>query len=95
MLKHSEVKKISEEMIGNLEQMEECVVKFKPKTDNYDNNIGDDISATAKSLMDSISRTVKSLKNVVYEKTEGVRNFTTKIGETEKKNVRRISGLNG
>lgn len=95
MLKYAEVKKISEEMLENLAEMEDLAVKFKPKTDNYDKNIGDDISASAKDLMDSITKTIKVLKGAVSEKTKGVRNFTTKIGESEKKNVRRIGSING
>lgn len=95
MLKYAEVKKISEQMLDNLADMEEMVVKFKPKTDNYDKNIGDDISASAKTLMDSISASVKTLKKAVAEKTEGVRNFASKLGDAERKHTRRIGSLNG
>ena len=58
--------------------MEELVTKFKPKTDNYDANIGDDISAAAKTLMDDIITTLKSFRKEVSEKTSGVRNFAKK-----------------
>lgn len=95
MLKYAEVKKISEQMLENLDDMEACVLKFKPKTENYDNNIGDDISASARNLMDQITMTVKVLKTAVNEKTQGVRNFATKLGDSEKKNTRRIGSLNG
>lgn len=93
MIYHDKVKKYSEAMIKNLEDMEQIVTKFKPKTINYDNNIGDDISASAKQLMEDILKTVKDLKKHVEEKTSGVRNFATKLGDSEKKNTKKIGEL--
>ncbi len=95
MVNHDKVKKFSEAMISNLEQMEELVTKFKPKTDNYDANIGDDISAAAKTLMDDIITTLKSFRKEVSEKTSGVRNFAKKLGDSERKQTGRIGAING
>lgn len=93
MIHHDKVKKYSEDMIKNLDDMEQIVTKFKPKTINYDNNIGDDISASAKQLMDEILKTVKEFKKAVEEKTSGVRNFATKLGNSEKKNTKNIGDI--
>lgn len=94
MLNHDKVKKASEAMISNLEDMEEMVVKFKPRTDTYDANIGDDISAASKELMDNIIKTLKDFRREVSEKTSGVRNFARKLGDSEKKLTNKIGGIN-
>ena len=91
MINHDKVKKISAEMLEVLTDMEEVAVKFKPKTDTYDASIGDDISASAKVLMEEIIKIIRELKKVVTEKTSGVNNFTTKLGASERKNVGRIN----
>lgn len=93
MVNHDKVKKYSEAMIQNLKDMEQLVSKFTPKTIEYDNTIGDDISAKAKSLMEEILKTLKEFRKVVEEKTSGVRNFATKLGDSEKKHTRKIGEL--
>ena len=65
MIQHDKVKKYSAEAIDTLKEMEDLVSKFKPKTDNYDAAIGDDISAKAKVLMEEILKTVKELRREV------------------------------
>ena len=93
MIKHANVKKHSIEMINHLQDMENEVVKFKPKTASYNSELGSDISATALALMEEIQATVKKLKKTTEEKTSGVRGFATKLGDTEKKVSERISEI--
>ena len=93
MINHDKVKKYSEEMLNSLAEMEELVKKIKPKTQKYDDSVGDDISAKARDLMDEILRTLQSFKKVVEEKTGGVNRFATKVGNSERKQTNKLSGI--
>lgn len=93
MIHHDKVKKHSEDMINTLSEMEELVKAIKPKTQKYDDSVGDDISAKARSLMEEILKTLQSFKKVVEEKTGGVNRFATKVGNSEKKQTNKLGSV--
>ena len=83
MIIYEKVKNLSDEMLLSLSAMKGHVTKFKSKTSNFSETLGDKISDSAYSISEDIARIVNDTESIIRQKTTNVGDFAQELKRVE------------
>ncbi|MBR7141230.1 MAG: hypothetical protein IKD03_03725 [Clostridia bacterium] len=83
MIIYERVKSLSDEMIVELAEMKACAMKFKSKTSDFSDTLGDKISNSAFSISEDITRIIGETESIIRQKTTNVGDFAQELKRVE------------
>lgn len=84
-IRYQDIKRLSNEMLGNVANMERYLMDFKKRTQSFASVIQDSISEQAIALVEELTRTVKDLRSAIEKGASTVLEGAEKLGMTEKR----------
>ena len=84
-IKYQEVKRVSNEMLGYVSNMERILAGFKNRTANFTGEMQDQISEQAVELVNVLAEEVKKLRAAIEKGAQTVVTGTERLNATEKK----------